>query len=230
MSAVENGLKPPKPDFLRAVDVALDTDGLLLNLWEDLVRDSGAPVWFRDWIQVEREAVSLCWYEMAVVPGLLQTEAYARAIFASGGLLKADEIERRLGARVARQDVLTRENAPQFVAVLDESLLRRAVGGPAVMREQLFHLLDLSNALPHVRLHVVPSMAGAYAGLSGPFVLATLAGGDDVAYLDNQYRGQVVDDPSALIWLRQAWESIRGEALPYGQSAKLIMEVAEQWN
>jgi transcriptional regulator with XRE-family HTH domain len=229
VSAIETGVKPPKPEYLKAVDEALETGGILLSLWEDLVRDASAPVWFRNWLEIERQAVSLRWYEIAVLPGLLQTEAYARAVFSCGGLLTPEEVEQRTAARIARQEVLTRDSPPQFVAVIDEHLLHREVGDAALMRGQLSQMVELSAQLSHVRIHVVPTSTGAYAGMSGPFVLATLEGGDEYAYLDNQLQGQVVDEPSSLIWVRQAWESIRGEALPHKQSIELIREVAEKW-
>ncbi|GLY26258.1 helix-turn-helix transcriptional regulator [Micromonospora sp. NBRC 101691] len=229
VSAIETGVKPPKPEYLKAVDEALETGGILLSLWEDLVRDASTPVWFRNWIEIERQALSLRWYEMTVLPGLLQTEAYARAVFSSGGLLTSEEVERRTAARIARQEVLTRDSPPQFVAVLDEHLLHREVGNAALMRDQLSQLVELSAQLPYVRIHVVPSSTGAYAGMSGPFVMATLEGGDEYAYLDNQLQGQVVDEPSGLLWVRQAWECIRGEALPHRQSIELIGRVAEKW-
>ncbi|MFI6227597.1 helix-turn-helix transcriptional regulator [Micromonospora echinospora] len=230
VSAIETGVKPPKPEYLKAVDEALETGGILLSLWEDLVRDASAPVWFRNWIEIERQALSLRWYEMTTVPGLLQTEAYARALFACGGLLGSDEVERRTSARIMRQEVLASESPPQFVAVIDENVLQREVGDAAIMHAQLCRMLELSTQLPHVRIHVVPSSTGAYAGMGGPFVLASLEGGDEYAYLDSQLQGRVVDEPSSLIWVQQAWESIRGEALPHRQSVELIERVAEKWN
>jgi len=82
---------------------------------------------------------------------------------------------------------------------------------------------------PNVNIHVVPASAGAYLGLAGPFAIAILPGNRDVAYLDNQLQGVVVDRPGELLAIREAWEAVRGSALPHRQSIELIKEVAEIW-
>ncbi|MFF0718974.1 DUF397 domain-containing protein [Micromonospora sp. NPDC003816] len=163
----------------------------------------------------------------ASVPGLLQTSAYARALFRSVGLYDEAEVEQRASARLERQAVLTGERPPQLVAVLDEHVLRRPVGGPLVMREQLGRLVKLATEQPRVRLHVVPASVGAYPGVAGAFVLATLPGGEYVAYLDDQLKGQVIDDTEDVLAIRASWEAIQGEALPPRQSIELLTEVAE---
>jgi hypothetical protein len=111
------------------------------------------------------------------VPGLLQTEAYARALLGSSTLLGGDEVETHLITRMERQEILFREDPPHFTAVLDEQVLRRPVGGPEVMRDQLLHLAKVCAAQPRVRVQIVPISAGTYAGLNGPFVIATLRAG-----------------------------------------------------
>ncbi|RFS45057.1 hypothetical protein D0Q02_18710 [Micromonospora craniellae] len=138
-------------------------------------------------------------------------------------------MEQRASARLERQAVLTGERPPQLVAVLDEHVLRRPVGGPLVMREQLRRLVKLATEQPRVRLHVVPASVGAYPGVAGAFVLATLPGGEDVAYLDDQLKGQVIDDTEDVLAIRASWEAIQGEALPPRQSIELLTEVAESW-
>ncbi|MEV4755593.1 helix-turn-helix transcriptional regulator [Micromonospora sp. NPDC049559] len=229
VSAVEIGTRALRMDFIRGADRALNTGGLFERLAVRLRAVEASPAWFRDWMLAEAEAIALRSYENVVLPGLLQTEAYARAVFAAGGLLPPEEVERRVAARLERQALLTREKPPTFVAVVDEALLHRPVGGPEVMAEQLRHLVRLCTELPHVTLHVVPATVGAYAGLSGPFVVATLPGGEDVVYLDNQLRGQMVGDRAGLFWVRKAWDSILGEALSAQRSIELISEVAEKW-
>ncbi|GAA3779428.1 hypothetical protein GCM10022225_79520 [Plantactinospora mayteni] len=134
------------------------------------------------------QATVLRSFEHVVVPGLLQTAAYARVLFRSVGLFDEEEVERRAAARLERQAVLTGERPPQLVAVLDEHVLRRPVDGPLVMREQLLRLVKVGTEHPRVRLHVVPASVGAYPGVAGAFVLATLPTGEDVAYLDDQLR------------------------------------------
>lgn len=118
---------------------------------------------------------------------------------------------------------------PLLTAVLDESVLRRPVDGPAVMREQLRALADACSE-PLVRVQVVPSTVGAYAGLNGPFVLATGSDNRIAGYLDNQLQGQVVSEPAEIAAILAAGENVRGETLSHWQSVDLIREVAESWS
>ncbi|WP_406074254.1 helix-turn-helix transcriptional regulator [Micromonospora sp. NBC_01638] len=226
VAMVETGARKPPPDFWDRVDVALDTGGAFARM---LAR-FGSPQWLREWEANERQATVLRSYQNMVVPGLLQTAAYARALFRSVGLFDEQEVERRAEARLGRQAVLADENPPQLVAVLDEHVLRRPVGGPVVMREQLLRLVKLVNERPRVRLHIVPASVGAYPGFAGAFVLATLPTGEDVAYLDDQLKGQVIDHAEDVLAVRSSWESIQGEALPPRQSIELLTEVAKSWS
>ena len=139
-------------------------------------------------------------------------------------------MERRVEGRLERQAVLAGERPPQLVAVLDEHVLRRPVGGPLVMREPLLRLVKVATEHPRVRLHVVPAEVGAYPGVAGAFVLATLPSGEDVGYLDDQLKGQVIDHVEDVLAVRSAWESIQGEALPPRQSIDLLAEVAKSWS
>ncbi|HEY0697539.1 MAG TPA: helix-turn-helix transcriptional regulator, partial [Micromonospora sp.] len=177
VSSVETGSRPPTDDYLAAVDRALATGGLFARLLPRLSELDSAPLWVREWIEIEQQSKALRWYEMAWVPGLLQTEGYARAVFATDGRLSAEEIEARVAARLARQRMLFGDSPPHFVGIVDEAVLRRAVGGSAVMREQLFHLVRLNEEHRRVRIHVVPASVGAYSGLDGPLVIATLPEG-----------------------------------------------------
>ena len=113
--------------------------------------------------------------------------------------------------------------------MLDEYILRRPVGGPAVMADQLRHLVEVGRR-PRVHLHVVPAGAGAYPGLNGAFVLATPPEGDDAAYLDNQLQGHIVQRQADVLSLREAWESVRAVALPHQQSVEMITEAAQAWS
>jgi hypothetical protein len=116
------------------------------------------------------------------------------------------------------------------VAVLDESLLRRRVGGRKVVADQALHLPRLATEHPKVRLHVVPRSAEEYPGLNGPFVLATLRDGRDLAFLGGQIGGQGLDWPADLSRLQRIWEITLGVALPPQESIELMREVAESWN
>lgn len=216
----------PHPRHRVAAAAALGRD--IADIWPDTLRRRD-PVWFRPWQEIEREAVALRWFEMAVLPGLLQTEAYARAVLMDAGLTNRGDVERHVAARLARQNILARDNPPQLTAVVDEGVLRRPVGGRTTMHEQIQAIIKASEA-PHVRVHVVPSSVGAYAGLNGPFVIASTPEHRVAVYLDNQLQGQVVDGAEEIAAIQAAWESVRGEALSRSQSIELIMEVAETWS
>jgi Domain of unknown function (DUF5753) len=147
-----------------------------------LARDARQPGWwhsFRDvlpnpyevYIGLEAGAAAIRNFEPVVVPGLLQTEDYARAAFRNGPReLDRDDVERRVEVRMARQKILTRADRPRLWAVIDEAVIRRVVGGPEVMRGQLRHLIDGAGQ-GRTTIQVVPYSAGAHAGTTGPFVI-----------------------------------------------------------
>ncbi|MER5333095.1 helix-turn-helix transcriptional regulator [Micromonospora sp. NPDC002717] len=226
---VEIGRRTPSLDFVRRADEALDSGGLLGRILP-LVSVETAPAWFRPWVAVEQEAATLWWFEISVLPGLLQTEGYARAVLSDGGLVPDSEVEERVTARIQRQQILHRAQPPQLVAVLDETILRRPVADRfGVMREQLDHLIEL-GAHPHIHLHVIPAEVGVHAGVAGPFILAGYADGGWVAHLDSPLRAQVLDRAEEIASLHRRWESVRSEALPRRQSLTLMQEVAKTWS
>jgi transcriptional regulator with XRE-family HTH domain len=227
VSAVENGQRPPTGEFLAAADAALGTGGLFERLMSGLADFDQTPVWFRDWLVIEREATLIRWFEPLIVPGLLQTKGYANAIIAGSGVVGAADVDQQVGSRLERQSVLAKPSPPTLIAIVDEEALRRCIGSPAIMAEQCQSLVD-SGAQPHVHLHVVPSSAGVHAGLAGAFTLAK-ARDFDAAHLDSPLRAQITGPRDDIDTLTRRWEAIRGEALPRGLSLKLIKEMAEQW-
>lgn len=203
--------------------LAKDADAL----WPDVVRRR-EPVWFRPWVDLEREAVTLRSFELAWVPGLLQTEAYARATLA-GGVLAPDAVAEFAEARMNRQAILSRDGGPLLIAVLDEGVLRRRVGDDrALMASQLARLLGFAE-MGSVQLHIVPADAPSYPGLDGPFTIADLPDGSRVAHVDSAAQAQILDQTSELVSLERRWERIRGEALPRGRSLDLLREAAASW-
>ncbi|MFF3852949.1 Scr1 family TA system antitoxin-like transcriptional regulator [Micromonospora sp. NPDC002575] len=227
VAAVEQCRRPPREEFAERCDSVLEGDGLLVRIRDTLVRESLMP-WFREWVTIEQEATALCSFEPLVLPGLLQTEAYARALHEGASHLEGDEMEQQVAARIARQDVLRRNPAPLLVSVLDYTALERPIGGPKVMHEQLTHLLEIARR-PSVHLHLIPRGTGAYHGLNGAFVIATPPEGSDIGYLDNQLQGTIVERTVDVHSLRQTWESVRAEAMPHGATVKMISEAAEAW-
>jgi transcriptional regulator with XRE-family HTH domain len=151
------------------------------HLYADVV-----PTWFETYLGVERSAATIVTYEVQFVPGLLQTEAYARAVT----LLRhqnesAAQIARRIQLRMARQELLAGPGAPSLVVVLDETALRRPLGSPEVMRAQLHHLIELTE-LPNLTFQVLPFRSGGHAGVGAPFTILRFAEPDvpDLVYLE----------------------------------------------
>ncbi|AVT30074.1 XRE family transcriptional regulator [Plantactinospora sp. BC1] len=228
VSSVETRHRPPTGEYVAAVDRAFQTGGAYTRLLVRLASFDSAPIWLRDWIEIEREAILLRWFEPAYVPGLLQTEAYARATLA-GGRFTAEEIDRHVASRLARQAILNRDVPPQLIAVIDEAVLRRpAPGHPGLMREQVERIVALAE-LDHVQVQVVPASTGIYLGLAGQFIVAEMPDDSRVGYADNQLKAQIVDQPGEIVRLVRMWEVVRNYALPLKQSLELIKEVSKIW-
>ncbi len=234
VSSVETGGRPPTRDYMLAVDrthdPAFDPEqgGRFTRMLRELSKLDPTPTWLREWIEFEREAATLRWFEMSYLPGLLQTERYARATLA-GGRFTTEEVERIVASRLDRQAILERERPPQLIAVVDESVLRRPVlDQPGLMAEQLDHLAEQAKR-EHIQVHVVPRDAGMYLGLAGQFIIAELPDGTRVAHADNQLIAQIVDASADVAKLAKTWEIVRNEALPRRQSIELIKEVAKSW-
>jgi transcriptional regulator with XRE-family HTH domain len=229
---VENGQRTPTRDFTAACDAVsdLDTRGALMRLWEHLQEHftyKATPGWFHVWAGIERRATALRSWEPLLIPGLLQTPDYAREVFRRGLPNDSDGgIDDRVSARMERQQILDRDDPPLLLAVIDEGALRRVVGTPPVMRDQLGHLLKMAER-QKVMLQVVPLDAGPHPGMAGPIMIASCDGVPDVAYLDTAMEGQLVERPDDVAAVDVLFDSLRTEALPGRASAKLIAEVME---
>ena len=197
------------------------------DLWPEPFRRRDLP-WFRPWAELEQDATSIRSYQPLLVPGLLQTEGYARAVLGTGGLLPPSEVDLIVASRLERQAVLGRDAPPQLVTVIDEVVLRRLVGDRAVMSGQLTHLAWSPSGSTCRSGSSRPRARGTPVWRV-PFVLGRLPDGTELAYLDNQLRGQVVTDPVDVASLGRRWESVTGEALPQRRSIELIREVATTW-
>jgi transcriptional regulator with XRE-family HTH domain len=235
VGAVETARRMPTEDFTARCDVVeeLGTGGALLRLrahLRDQLHRQVWPPWFREWPSIEREALSLRSWEWAVVPGLLETAAYARVVL-RGALPDASEeqVEEQVNARLQRQEILARQDPPMLWAIMDEGALRRRVGSTEIMREQLGYLLEASHS-PKIKVLVVPASAGAHVGLAGAFVMAEFRDAPDVVYLDTAAQGQIADHPDIVKACDQVFDSLRAEALPPRASLDLIAEVRNTWS
>ena len=223
VSAVETGARPLDRVFLARADEALKTGDLLTTLLNMAKRES-QPSWFQPWLEAERAARQLRYFNPSLIPGLLQTANYARMALRFDSTRPSEEVEKRVAGRLERQEILLRDHPPLVIAVIDESALRRR---DAIMAEQLAHLLHVAE-LPHVQLHVIPADAGHHVGLSGPLALAHSAEGGWVGHLENQLDGLLIDGEDAMATLLARWEGVRSVALPQTLSVSLIKEVESQ--
>ncbi|MQY06996.1 helix-turn-helix domain-containing protein [Actinomadura macrotermitis] len=199
-------------------DRVLETHGILTRLWDKMFKGpGGVPTWFFDWYMHEKEYVTIRGYEPLVIPGLLQTPAYVRALL--------EDDEKRIETRLERQAILSRDDPPPptLMCVIDESVLYRKIGGPEVMREQLEHLIAMSS--PRFRIQIVPSIQ--HGGLSGPFGLGTLPDGKVIAYRDGVLRGETTAAGEDTSSLSEMFSQIQSHAYPMDQSAALIRKVAD---
>jgi transcriptional regulator with XRE-family HTH domain len=232
ISKIETGDRPPAEDFPPRLDTIpeLDTRGALTRLWNHLKKGhkQRAYGWFQPWADIEAEATILRWYEPLVVPGLLQTEDYARAILSARPDGNLDDLDEQVAARLARHAVLDRPDAPQLWCVLDEGVLHRAIGGPKVMRSQLYRLAEAAEH-PKTTIQVIP-FGGAHAGLLGGFIIADLDARPPMAYLETAAEGHVTDSPSVTNHVAIRFDRLRSEAESRASSRDLIRKVAEeQW-
>ncbi|WP_151771283.1 helix-turn-helix domain-containing protein [Streptomyces abyssomicinicus] len=230
ISSLERGRRTPRREFLAAADELLGGGGLLRAIADEVERAMAKsrvrhPAWFRDYARLEASAVAIDFYNNNDVPGLLQTEGRARALYEMRTpLLDQETIERRVASRLARQEILRHWPPPMVTAVVEEGALRRPLGGPVVHKEQLRTLLELAR-LRNVSLQVMPTERYEHAGMGGSFVLLTPKGGPQVAYVENHSRGSLLTEPEEIRILAARYGTIRAQALTPSESLTLIEHI-----
>lgn len=227
---VETSDRAPSLDFAEGCDRALPTaDGLFGRLYE-LARHwaGGYPSWFTEWVEAERRAVSLRTWEALLVPGLLQTADYARALFLAWHAADSDDqLDQLVNARIERHAIFQSAGPPSLWAVLDERVLTRRIGTAQTMHDQLIRLLDVSDR-SKITIQVIPADAGAHVGLLGAFSIAAFANAPGIVYLESPDQGQIMERPSVVAKVSEIFDRLRAEALPRGASRDLIRKVAEE--
>jgi transcriptional regulator with XRE-family HTH domain len=231
VAKAETGERPPTDDVLAAWCAACRLDDELFGRLVVLARraDGPVPTWFEDWLQAEGEAQSLRMWSPMLIPGLLQTAEYARALFLAAQTDTSDDaIGALVTARLERQGILDQVNPPDVVAVLDEAVLHRLVGSPQAMHDALVHVAEMSRR-PYIVVQVVPSGNGANAGLAGAFDIATADGIADTLRMESIV-DQTTEKRSLVRKAAVAFDRVRGDALPRDASRDLILKVAdERW-
>ncbi|WSY86966.1 helix-turn-helix domain-containing protein [Streptomyces sp. NBC_00876] len=209
---VEAGKRIPKPEFLDRADEALGAGGKLAAMKRD-VAEARYPKKVRDLAKLEADAVELGSYANGVIDGLLQTEAYARALYGERRPAYTEEqVDHLVAARMSRQSIFGSRPAPLLTFVQEEATLRRPTGGRNVLRQQLEHLLELS-LLRHVEIQVMPTETEEHAGLGGSHRVLKLSDGMAVGLNEVQLTSRLISDPKEVQILEMRYGMIRAQAL-----------------
>lgn len=234
ISYVENAKRVPSIDLARDLDTAFDVD--FFAEFYPLVVRYAYPSWFLPFIELETDANRHRVFESQIIPGLLQTEEYARAMLTP---VRPDNLDDLVAARMTRQALFERDQPPHTWFVMDEQALRRSIGGPDVMRAQLERLLTAGEH-PRCVIQVVPEEVTAHPGLAGPFTLLSFdqegrdpKGGEhrpphDVLYVDGFSQGRTALDTTEVTAATHAYDLLKSYALSPDASAERIGEYLER--
>jgi transcriptional regulator with XRE-family HTH domain len=227
IKSMEQGRRRPTRRVLEIADDMCEAGGKL-RAATDYLEPEKYPARTHEFMQAEASAVTLHSYENVFVPGLLQTEDYARALLeAHCPPLDDETIQQRLAARLQRRDKLAQKPTAIFTFVIYEAALRTLVGGPETMREQVQHLVDVGQ-LRNVSIQVLPFSTGAHAGLNGPFVLLETEDGERYAYEESHEMRHLYGDREKLRVIDERHGMIRMQALGAEESTRFLRRVAEQ--
>jgi transcriptional regulator with XRE-family HTH domain len=242
ISRVETGRVSVSPRDVRDMLSLYGVDPQQLDSLVQLARESRQKGWwhaysdtiqprFATYVGLEDAASEIRTYEVNLVPGLLQTEDYARSVITAGNLTGSlEDVERRVALRMARQPMLlSGRNPPQLWAVLDEAVLHRTVGGPGLMRLQLDHLAEVASR-PNVAVQVIPYSAGAHPGMGKPFVILSFPerADPDVVYLEDLTSTLYLEDVDEVDRYNVLFNHLRATALSFEESAALLTSVAKE--
>lgn len=225
VASIEQGRRFPPPLFVERAESVLDGLGVLKAAAKHLSRRPGLASWFRQWAQLEREAITLYTYECRLIPGLLQTEAYARTLFAEQLPPLGDEqIEAHLTARLDRQELLRQRPNTAYSFILEEHLLLRRTGGAAVTVELIDHLLELTS-LRNIEIQIMPLVRERHAGLHGPMQLLETPENRWFGYCEGQESGQFISDPKVVSVLHMRYARMRSQALSLEDTVSLLRQM-----
>ncbi|WP_328902403.1 helix-turn-helix domain-containing protein [Streptomyces sp. NBC_00441] len=225
IASIEQGRRMPERGFVESAEPVLGNTGALRKAAPYLTRQAGLANWFVQWARLEATAISLYTYECRVIPGLLQTETYARAMSLNvPPLPDPEELEQRIAARMARQELLSVSRKPPtaFSFIVEQSVLERHTGGDEVTRELLDHLIELIEGNWNVEFQIMPTRRVTHAGLDGPLQLAETPEHRWFAYSEGQKNGRLISDPKEISVLQQRYAKLRSQALTPEDSLSLL--------
>lgn len=230
LSSVETMARVPTAEFAKKADEALGTPGTFRRLHGRITREAHPP-WFAPFVDFEARAARIHNWDTRCLTGLIQTEAYARAIITSGRPdLPPDAVERDVAARMARQEVLDREDPPFCWFILGEAALQTWYGGAAVMRAQLAKLAKLAEYArrPRITVQVFPFATPDCPGSEGPVTIFDFADSASVGYAEGYQAGRIIEAPADMARLVMMFDHLRAGALTPAESARFIGKLLQE--
>ncbi|MFD5697351.1 helix-turn-helix domain-containing protein [Streptomyces lasiicapitis] len=225
----EQAIRKPQLDVAQRIDEVLQTGGFFERTWRKLIDDKRYADYFAAVVELERLATKICEFAPSVIPGLLQTAAYASAVTIAANPFVADEyVKERVSARLERSHILKDATRPEYWTILHENVLRVPVGGPAAMAEQLEHIAGLAHERK-VLVAVVPRTAGACASMAAMLQLMEFDDAPPTLYTETSFSGDLLDDPAVVKRAQRAYDLLRGAALSPEVSLALIESAAEDY-
>ncbi|MFH9068297.1 helix-turn-helix domain-containing protein [Streptomyces alboflavus] len=223
----EQAIRKPQLDVAQRIDEVLRTDGLFERMWRKLIKDQPFEAYFAHVAELERLATKICEFEPMLVPGLLQTPEYTRALYEVSHPFAAPEyIDEQIQARMDRAHILKDAARPEYWVIMHEAALRVPVGDPLTMAAQLDRLLQMVSE-HKVLLQVIPFVAGAHARMGKMMRLMEFEDAPPAVYTEGVHWGNLLDDPAVVKRVHGSYDLLRAAALPPEASLKLIKSAAE---
>ncbi|WP_278195638.1 helix-turn-helix domain-containing protein [Streptomyces cylindrosporus] len=225
VASIELGRRMPDPDFAERAEPVLGNTGALRKAAPCLARQPGLAAWFRQWARLEKQAITLYTYECRMIPGLLQTKAYARQLFVDElPPLTDEQIEAQWAARAERQQLLHERPNTAYGFIIEEHLFRRCTGGEEATRELIDHVLEIAQ-LRNVEIQIMPLVQESHAGLHGPIRLLEAPNNNWFAYNEGQMSGQLITDRKVISGLQSRYARMRSQALSIQDSTSLLQQM-----
>ncbi|MFJ9152882.1 helix-turn-helix domain-containing protein [Streptomyces sp. NPDC102270] len=225
VASVELGRRMPDLVLVERGEEATGNTGALRKSFPKLARQPGLAAWFRQWAGLEATAITLYTYECRLIPGLLQTEAYARTLFTNQlPPLDDEQIEAQWIARAERQQLLRERPNTAFGFILEEHLFRRCTGGVDITRELIDHVLEIAD-LRNVEIQIMPTVQTTHAGLDGPMQLLETPTNRWFAYCEGQRAGLLISEAQEISVLQRRYARMRSQALTLTHSVSLLQRM-----
>lgn len=222
VASIEQGRRLPPRAYVERAEEVLDAFGVLRAAAQYATRQPGLASWFREWAELEEQAISLYTFENRLVPGLLQTEGYARTLFNERVPVLTDtQIEAQIAARADRQRLLVERPNTAFSFIVEEYVVQRGTGGSEATRELIDHVLAVTE-LRNVEVQLMPLTRHVHAGLNGPMQLLETPENEWLGYCEGQESGQLIANQKTISVLHMRYAKLRSQALTPEDSRSLL--------